>query len=115
MRHLALELVGLWVGLGLSFEMEAFGRALPMELGLPWWSKVLDLGLLPWGSGLTPYCSNRTSQATQHRRKNSKTDGESNTQEPRTPKETQTLIKKKEGKKRIKTGVKKKKKKKIED
>jgi len=81
-----------------------------MELGLPWWSKVLDLGLLPWGSGLTPYCSNRTSQATQHRRKNSKTDGESNTQQPRTPKETQTLIKKKEGKKRIKTGVKKKKK-----
>ena len=29
MRCLALELAGLWVGPGLSAEMEAFGRALP--------------------------------------------------------------------------------------
>ena len=28
MRHLALGLAGLWMGLGLSVEMEALGRAL---------------------------------------------------------------------------------------
>ena len=28
MRHPALELAGLWVGLGLSVDLETFGRAL---------------------------------------------------------------------------------------
>ena len=39
-------------------------------------------------SGLTPYCSTKTSQAKQHRRQNPKTISESNTQQSRTPRET---------------------------
>ena len=53
MGLLALELVGFWVDLGLSVEMEAFGRALDykcsMELGVLWWSKGLASHLLPLG------------------------------------------------------------------
>ena len=53
MGLLALELVGFWVDLGLSVEMEAFGRALDykcsMELGVLWWSKGLASHLLPPG------------------------------------------------------------------
>jgi len=50
MRHLALELVGLWVGLGLSFEMEAFGRALSQwnwdfPGGPKFWTWVSYLGV----------------------------------------------------------------------
>lgn len=54
----ALELVGLWVGLGLSVEMEPFGRALSQ------WGQDFSGGpkswtwsLLPRGSGLTPCVS----------------------------------------------------------
>ena len=48
---ISLELVGTWVALGFSVDMEAFGWALivicSLELGILWCSQVLDLSLLP--------------------------------------------------------------------
>ena len=75
-------------------------------------SKVLDLDLPPQGLGMSPCCNTKTSQDTQHRRQNPKTNGENNTQQPRTPKEIHTLTKrnkrdKREYKKYIKIRVKK--------
>ena len=53
MEHLALELAGCWVGLGLSVEAEISGRAFAdgyyVELRGLWWSSVLNSALPPQG------------------------------------------------------------------
>ena len=81
MRHLPLEFDGLWVGLGVSVDMEASGKALALlMLHVVGSSLVVQsriLGSLTSGVQAQPlYCSTKTSQATQHRRQNSKTNGE---------------------------------------
>ena len=52
------------------------------------WTPVFHLR----GSTPNPNCSTKISQATEHRRQNSKTVGEGNTQQPRTPRETHTKV-----------------------
>ena len=66
------------------------------------WTRVSHLG----SSGPAPYGSTKTSQVTQHRKQNPKSNGKSNTQQPRAPKETHILTKEKGKTERIKTGVK---------
>ena len=103
-RHLALGLAGLWLGLGLSVEMTAFES--PHELML--WGQGFSGGPRSWTqvsyfgrSGPIPYCSVKTSQASQHRRQSPRTNGERNPQQPRTPRQTCALTKRrgKKGKK----------------
>ena len=68
------------------------------------WTQVSYFG----SSGPVPYCSVKTSQASQHRRQNPMTNGERNTQQPRTLKQTCALTKRREKKgKKVKMGVKK--------
>ena len=50
--------------------------------------------------------STKTSQVIQHRKQNPKSNGKSNTQQPRAPKETHILTKEKGKTERIKIGVK---------
>ena len=55
--HFALKLVGSWVELGFSVDMETFRWALvyycSLESGVLWCSKVLDLSLLPLAFSLS--------------------------------------------------------------
>lgn len=55
--------------------------------GLKFWTWLSHLT----GSGLTAYFSTKTLQATQYRRQNPKSDVQSNTQHPKTPKETKYI------------------------
>ena len=57
---------------------EALGTTLSAPTSGLWWYKVLDSGLPLWKFRPTPYCSTNISQATQHRRQDSKTNGKSN-------------------------------------
>ena len=82
MGNPSLELSGLWVELGLSVEIEAFGRALPINVP---WGQEFSGGSQSWiwvsnlkRSSLTSYCRTKTSQVTKNRRQNSKTFGEGN-------------------------------------
>ena len=85
----ALKLVDLWEGFGLNIEMEALGGLLSINVSWDWefydssksWTPVSHLSSLRPNSNR----STKISQATEHRRQNSKTVGEGNTQQPRTP------------------------------
>lgn len=64
----------------------------PLGMGVLWLSKVLNSDIHLMGAGPSPYCSTQASQVIQHRRQHPKTNGESSTQHPRTPKESHTCI-----------------------
>ena len=68
-----LGIVVCWTlgGFGFSAEMEAFGRALTLLMFPRVCSSLMDQSWAQFshfrGSGPTPYCNTKTSQATQHR------------------------------------------------
>ena len=72
-----------------------------MVLGVLWWTMVLNLGIQPLGSGPSPYCSTKISQATQHRKQHPKTNGETTVNSQEHPKR-HTLTKRREKKEKIK-------------